>query len=109
VAECTGDNIFVVKNGRVTTPPCSDGALKGINRQVVIEICQELGIPCAEETMTRYDVYTCDECFLTGTAAEVVPAVELDTRVLGSGKPGPITQRIIKRFRELVGTTGAAF
>jgi branched-chain amino acid aminotransferase len=109
VAECTGDNIFVVKNGIVSTPPCSDGALRGITRQVVIEICQQLGIPCREETMTRYEIYTADECFLTGTAAEVVPAVELDLRNIGDGKPGPVTGKIIKKFRELIGTTGTPF
>lgn len=109
VAECTGDNIFVVKNGVVTTPPCSDGALDGITRHVVIEICRELSIPCREETMTRYEIYTADECFLTGTAAEVVPAVELDLRKIGNGKPGPLTQRIIARFRDLTGATGAQF
>jgi branched-chain amino acid aminotransferase len=109
VAECTGDNIFVIKDGGVSTPPCSDGALKGITRQVVFEICAELGIPCQEKTITRYDIYTAEECFLTGTAAEVIPAVELDTRIIGSGVAGPLTQRIISRFRQLVGSTGTYF
>ncbi|MDB6152036.1 MAG: ilvE [Chthoniobacteraceae bacterium] len=106
VAECTGDNIFVIKNGRVTTPPISSGALCGITRRVVFEICAEIGIPICEAQMTRYDVYTADECFLTGTAAEVIAAIRLDTRAIGTGKPGALTERIIARFRELTQSTG---
>jgi branched-chain amino acid aminotransferase len=106
VAECTGDNIFVVKKGAVTTPPVYAGALCGITRNVVFEICAELGIPIREVEMTRYDVYTADECFLTGTAAEVIAANELDTRPIGTGGPGPLTAKIIARFRELAQTTG---
>ncbi|MDB6175211.1 MAG: ilvE [Chthoniobacteraceae bacterium] len=106
VAECTGDNIFVIKNGRVTTPPISSGALCGITRRVVFEICADIGIPICEAQMTRYDVYTADECFLTGTAAEVIAAIRLDTRAIGTGKPGALTERIIARFRELTQSTG---
>ncbi|MEK0447335.1 MAG: branched-chain-amino-acid transaminase [Verrucomicrobiota bacterium] len=106
VAECTGDNIFVVRRGEVTTPPVYAGALCGINRGVVLEICRELGIPAKEAEMTRYDIYTADECFLTGTAAEVIAAIELDTRAIGDGKPGPVTQRIIARFREMTRSSG---
>ncbi len=106
VAECTGDNIFTVRRGTVYTPPVFAGALCGVTRNVVFEICHELGIPIREIEMTRYDVYTADECFLTGTAAEVIAAIELDTRVIGDGKPGVLTQRVIARFRELVGSTG---
>jgi branched-chain amino acid aminotransferase len=106
VAECTGDNIFVVRRGVVTTPPVYAGALCGINRGVVLDICHELGIPAKELEMTRYDVYTADECFLTGTAAEVIAAIELDTRPIGDGKPGPVTQRIIERFRAITQSTG---
>jgi branched-chain amino acid aminotransferase len=106
IAECTGDNLFVVKRGVVTTPPVYAGALCGINRGVVLEICQELGIPTREAEMTRYDVYTADECFLTGTAAEVIAAIVLDTRPIGTGRPGPVTERIIARFRELTRSTG---
>jgi branched-chain amino acid aminotransferase len=73
---------------------------------VVLEICQELGIPTREAEMTRYDVYTADECFLTGTAAEVIAAIVLDTRPIGTGRPGPVTERIIARFRELTRSTG---
>ena len=108
VAECTGDNIFIVKNGRLFTPPISSGALAGVTRAVVFEIAAELGIPISEPEMTRYDIYTADECFLTGTAAEVIPAVKLDNRPIGDGKPGPITARFIARFRELTATTGTA-
>ncbi|MEY2599148.1 MAG: branched-chain-amino-acid transaminase [Verrucomicrobiota bacterium] len=106
IAECTGDNLFVVKRGVVTTPPVYAGALCGINRGVVLEICEELGIPTREAEMTRYDVYTADECFLTGTAAEVIAAIVLDTRPIGTGRPGPVTERIIARFRELTRSTG---
>ena len=106
VAECTGDNIYVVKRGVISTPPIYAGGLRGITRQVVFEICAELGIAIREEEMMRYDIYTADECFLTGTAAEVIAAIRLDTRVIGDGKPGPVTQRIITRFREITQTTG---
>lgn len=106
VAECTGDNIFTIRKGVVTTPPVYAGALCGITRNVVFEICQDLGIPIREAEMTRYDIYTADECFLTGTAAEVIAAIELDTRLIGDGKPGVITGKIIARFREIAGSTG---
>ena len=106
VAECTGDNVFVVKNGAITTPPISAGALAGVTRAVVFEMAQELGIPMAERDITRYDIYTADECFLTGTAAEIIPAVVLDSRPVNDGKPGPVTGRLIKRFRELTASTG---
>ena len=106
VAECTGDNVFVVKNGAITTPPISAGALAGVTRAVVFEMAAELGIPMAERDITRYDIYTADECFLTGTAAEIIPAVVLDSRPVNDGKPGPVTGRLIKRFHELTATTG---
>ena len=106
VAECTGDNVFVIRDGLITTPPITAGALPGITRAAVIDIARELGIPLAERDLSRHDIYTCDECFLTGTAAEVIAATKLDQRVLGTGKPGPLTQKIIARFREIVGTTG---
>lgn len=106
VAECTGDNVFTVRDGAVTTPPLTAGALDGITRGVVIEICRELGIPCQERDLTRHEIFVADECFLTGTAAEVIAAVKLDQRLIGNGKPGPITQRIIARFRELTQSTG---
>jgi branched-chain amino acid aminotransferase len=106
VAECTGDNLFVVKKGRITTPPVYAGALGGITRQVVFDICAEIGVQIVEQEMTRYDVYTADECFLTGTAAEVIAAIELDTRVIGDGKPGEVTRRVIEQFRKLTQSTG---
>jgi branched-chain amino acid aminotransferase len=106
VAECTGDNIFTVKNGRIFTPPISSGALAGVTRAVVFEIAAELEIPISEPEMTRYDIYTAEECFLTGTAAEVIPVVLLDNRVIGTGSPGPVTKRLIARFHELTAATG---
>lgn len=109
VAECTGDNVFVVRHGVITTPPLSAGALDGITRRVAFEIAAELGIPMREMDMSRHEIYTADECFLTGTAAEVIAAVKLDQRIIGDGKPGPITQRVIAKFRELANSTGTAF
>ena len=88
VAECTGDNLFIVKAGQLFTPPLSAGALYGITRQTVIEIAREAGYQVSEPNLTRYDLFNADECFLTGTAAEVIPAVKLDTRLIGDGKPG---------------------
>lgn len=108
VAECTGDNVFIVKNGALFTPPISSGALAGITRGVVFELAAELGIPISEPNMTRYDIYTADECFLTGTAAEIIPAVKLDTRPIGTGRPGPITARLIERFHQLTASSGTA-
>ena len=106
VAECTGDNIFIVRNDEVITPPISAGSLDGITRQAVFQICQELDIPIREANLTRHDIYIAHECFLTGTAAEVIAAIELDRRMIGDGKPGAITQKVIAAFRELVGSTG---
>ena len=106
VAECTGDNIFVLKRGKLTTPPISAGGLRGITREVVLEIATEFGIPVLEPEMTRYDIYTADECFLTGTAAEIIPVISLDKRQIGDGKPGPLTARFIARFRELTQSSG---
>jgi branched-chain amino acid aminotransferase len=101
VSECTGDNIFVVRNGEVHTPSIDAGILEGITRGAVIEIAKALKIPVFERTMDRYDVYTADECFLTGTAAEVIPVVECDARPIGEGKPGPITHKIHKAFHTI--------
>lgn len=102
VAECTGDNIFIVKNGEVLTPPLTEGALGGITRHAVMDICTELGIPCREMVMNRFDILRADECFLTGTAAEVIAATSLDGRTIGTGHAGPITKRILARYQELV-------
>jgi branched-chain amino acid aminotransferase len=106
VAECTGDNVFIVRDGTIRTPPLTAGALDGITRGVVFEIARELGVPIVERDLSRHDIYTADECFLTGTAAEVIAAVKLDQRAIGTGRPGPVTQRVIARFRELTQTTG---
>lgn len=106
VAECTGDNIFIVKNDRIITPPITAGALDGITRRVIFDVGAALGIPVVEEMMTRYEIFTADECFVTGTAAEVVPVVKLDERLIGDGKPGPVTRRVISRFRELTASSG---
>lgn len=108
VAECTGDNVFIVKNGVLLTPPISSGALAGVTRGVVIEMAGEMGISIGQPDMTRYDIYTADECFLTGTAAEVIPVVRLDNRMIGDGLPGTITKRLIARFHELTAATGVA-
>lgn len=109
VAECTGDNIFIVKGGQVFTPFISDGSLDGITRQVIFELCEQSGIPLAEKTLTRYDIFTADECFLTGTAAEVIPATKLDEREIGDGKPGPVTQKLLAAFTEVTRSTGTPF
>ncbi len=106
VAECTGDNLFLVKNGTLHTPLISDGALDGITRSVIIELAAKLAIPCVEHSLTRYDIFTADECFLTGTAAEVIPVVALDRRVIGTGAPGPFTQQFLSAFHELTMSTG---
>ncbi len=106
VAECTGDNVFIVKRGKIYTPPIASGALAGITREVAFELAAAAGLEISEPEMTRYDIYTADECFLTGTAAEVIPVAELDRRPIGDGKPGPVTRDLIARFRELTGTTG---
>ncbi|MCH8045467.1 MAG: branched-chain-amino-acid transaminase [Planctomycetes bacterium] len=101
VAECTGDNIFLVRGGALATPPTTAGILAGITRGVVIELAQGAGLAVHEDPLSRRDVYVADECFLTGTAAEVVPVVRIDDRVIGDGKPGPVTRDLMQRFREL--------
>ncbi|MDC0066060.1 branched-chain-amino-acid transaminase [Verrucomicrobia bacterium] len=106
VAECTGDNIFVVRDGKIKTPPSSAGALPGITREVIFQIAENLEVGIEESQMTRYDIYAADECFLTGTAAEVIAAVSLDRRLIGNGKPGPITEKFIESFRNIVGQEG---
>jgi branched-chain amino acid aminotransferase len=106
VAECTGDNIFILKRGILYTPPISAGGLRGITREMVIRIAVEFGIDVREPEMTRYDIYTADECFLTGTAAEIIPVISLDKRLIGDGKPGVQTAKFIARFRELTQSTG---
>jgi branched-chain amino acid aminotransferase len=106
VAECTADNVFIIKRGQIFTPPIAAGALRGITRSVVFDIAAELGLKITETDITRHDVFVADECFLTGTAAEVIPVVKADGRMIGSGKPGSITTRVIGRFREMTRATG---
>jgi branched-chain amino acid aminotransferase len=103
VAECTGDNIFIVKRKVLMTPPSDAGILEGITRNAVMRLAREAGMDVREPTMTRHDIYTADECFLTGTAAEIVPVVSLDGRAIGTGEPGPVTQDLLLRFRKLTG------
>jgi len=100
VAECTGDNVFIVQKGRLYTPPLSAGALYGITRNTVLECARELGLTTGEPNLTRYDIYNATEMFLTGTAAEIVPVVKVDGRVIGDGQPGPVTARLLAAFRE---------
>ena len=102
LAECTGDNIFLVRQGRLQTPPIDAGILEGITRNAVIELAQQMGMACDQIPLTRHDVFIADECFLTGTAAEVIPVVKLDKRPIGGGAVGPITQQLIVAFKKLV-------
>ena len=106
IAECTGDNVFIVSGSRVLTPPVTAGALRGITRHVAMEIARELGLEVVERDLTRYDVYTADECFLTGTGAEIIPVVEVDARKIGAGTPGPHTLALIRKYKDLVSSTG---
>jgi branched-chain amino acid aminotransferase len=102
VAECTADNIFIVHKGEILTPAASQGALKGVTRSTIFDIARDLGVPIREADLTRYDIWVADECFLTGTGAEVVPTVKLDGREIGDGRPGPITKRVLEAFRKRV-------
>jgi branched-chain amino acid aminotransferase len=106
IAECTADNIFVVKGGQLLTPPLSAGALYGITRQVVMNLGVEAGLTVAEPHLTRYDLFNADECFMTGTGAEIVPVVKIDGRVVGSGKPGPVTRKLVSAYRSLTNGSG---
>ncbi len=106
VAECSGDNIFVVKNEVIITPPSHLGILEGVTRNCVITLAREAGFQVEERTFTRHDIYIADECFLTGTAAEVIPVVKLDRRVIGEGKPGIVTQKLIAAFRQFANNFG---
>ena len=109
VAECTGDNIFVVKNQKLLTPPVHIGMLKGITRGAVIELAEKVRIPFAEEVLTRHDLYSSGECFLTGTAAEIIPVIKIDGRVIGNGRPGPITIRLMRDFSLLTKVDGVRY
>ena len=100
VAECTGDNVFIVVRGVLKTPPCDAGILEGITRNCVMQLARDAGIEVVEAALTRYDIFTADECFLTGTAAEVIPVVRLDGRPIRKGTPGPITRQLREMFQK---------
>ena len=104
VAECTGDNVFIIKDNILSTP--SQGHLKGITRKVVMQLAKKLKLEVQERLITRHEIFNADECFLTGTAAEAIPVVKVDGRIIGDGRPGPITKRLIEEFRKIVTTDG---
>lgn len=99
VSECTADNIFIIRRGEVQTPPTTEGLLEGVTRDVMMRLCRRLNLPCVEKRLERYDLYTADECFLTGTGAEVIPVTKIDGREIGTGQPGQLTKRLIEAFR----------
>ena len=109
VAECTGDNIFIVKKGCLLTPPVYIGALKGITRGTVIGLARKAGVSVKEDVLTRHDLFNADECFLTGTAAEIIPVVKIDSRIIGDGKPGKMTLKLLADFRKLAKTDGVRY
>jgi branched-chain amino acid aminotransferase len=102
VAEATADNVFIVLKGELLTPSASQGALKGVTRSAIIDIAKNLGLTLREANLTRYDLWCSDECFLTGSGAEVIPVVKLDGRTIGTGTPGPVTKKVLAEFRKLV-------
>ena len=106
VAECTADNIFLVKGDQLLTPPLSAGALYGITRGTVVDLARTAGLTVSEPNLTRYDVFNADECFLTGTGAEVIPVIKVDGRIIGTGQPGPVAKNLIAKYREVVNSTG---
>jgi branched-chain amino acid aminotransferase len=106
VAECTGDNIFIIKAGQLLTPPLSAGALYGITRGVVMEMAREASLFVSEPNLTRYDLFNADECFLTGTGAELIPVVKIDGRVIATGKPGPVTLSLVQKYKALTQVSG---
>jgi len=106
VAECTGDNVFIVKDGHLSTPPLSAGALYGITRRTVMDIAKESGYSVFEPNLTRYDLFNADECFLTGTGAEIVPVTKIDGRIIGRGRPGPVTRELEEKYRTLTKISG---
>ena len=109
VTEATGENVFIVKKRKLLTPPTWVGVLKGITRCAVMEIAQRQRVPAHEEVLTRHDLFNADECFLTGTAAEIVPVVKIDGRTIGSGQPGPITRLLMREFHQLTRTEGVRY
>jgi branched-chain amino acid aminotransferase len=109
VAECTGDNIFIVKRNHLYTPPQCMGTLRGITRDAVLDLAREGKIPVHEHVLTRHELYISDECFLTGTAAELIPVVKVDGRTIGDGKPGEMTLKLMKKFKELTKKEGVRY
>lgn len=106
VAECSGDNVFIVFEDKLITPPVSCGSLGGMTRRAVLDVAKRLGIEVVEKPLARFDVWTADECFLTGTAAKLIPLVELDGRSIGDGKPGSITKKLLQGFNEIAPVEG---
>jgi branched-chain amino acid aminotransferase len=106
VSECTGDNIFIMKGDQLLTPPLSAGALYGITRGTVMELAEQTGVKVSEPNLTRYDLFTADECFLTGTGAEIMPVIKIDGRVIGTGKPGPLTLKLTEQYHALTQVSG---
>jgi branched-chain amino acid aminotransferase len=106
VAECTADNLFIIKNGELFTPPLSAGALYGITRGTVMDLAAQTGMKVSEPSLTRYDLFNADECFLTGTGAEIMPVIKIDGRVIGSGKPGALTLKLIEEYKTLTKVSG---
>ena len=106
VSECTADNLFIIKNGSLLTPPNSAGALYGITRGTVMELAEQSGIKVSETNLTRYDLFNADECFLTGTGAEIMPVIKIDERVIGSGKPGELTKKLTEEYHALTKVSG---
>jgi branched-chain amino acid aminotransferase len=106
VAECTGDNLFILKGGTLITPPLYAGALYGITRATVMDLAREAGVRVEENNLTRYDLFNSDECFLTGTGAELVPVVKIDGRVIGSGRPGRVTRKLVAAYHALTQVSG---
>lgn len=109
VAECTGDNIFMVKNGKLFTPPADVGALEGITRSAVMDLARRMEIPFEEKMLKLDDLYAANEVFLTGTAAEIIPVTEIDRRKIGNARPGAITARLLENFRKLTKTDGVRY
>ena len=108
VSEATADNIFIVKNKTLRTPPTYDGALEGITRNTILDIGQKFGYICEKKTLTRHDLYNADECFLTGTAAEIAPITYIDERPIGDGHPGPVSRKLMEAFKEFRENYGTA-
>jgi branched-chain amino acid aminotransferase len=106
VSECTGDNIFILSGGVLSTPPLSAGALYGITRKVVMDLAKQAGLTVAEPNLTRYDLFNAEECFLTGTGAELIPVVKIDGRIIGTGKPGPVTKSLVSAYHGLTNSSG---